>query len=502
MPQKLKILIAAAEAAPLAKVGGLGDVIGALPKALAKLNLDVRIIIPFYEAIDRKKYKIGFLKSIIINSDSRTYQQVDLWQTKLPGSAIPVYLIEHDYFKGENIYSSKLNNKIHKLYPCNPDDISKFIFFSLAVIESIKCLDFKPDIIHLNDWHTAPIALYLKSVYQSDNFFNNIKTLLTIHNLANQGITNSGRVNSNNFNSNFPSIKSDLEDGNINFMAQGIINADLINTVSPTYAKEILTKKFGCGLDKMLSKRKNNLFGILNGLDHNFFNPTKDKYLRQRYSLKTLKGKSINKVALQKKLGLPVDKNIAVISLISRLVWQKGVDLVNSELIEAINKPDGSCQFVILGMGEEIYEKKLKLLNKKYTHLVKIQIKFDELLAHLIYAASDIFLMPSRFEPCGLGQMIAMQYGTIPLVYPTGGLIDTVNPLEQNKTSSGHKNEEDGFIFQEFSTKGLSRVLRLALDIYYHDKKKWRSLQINGMKKDFSWENSAKEYLRLYKKIV
>lgn len=440
---RLKILIAAAEVTPIAKVGGLGDVVGALPKALVRLNLDARVIIPFYGAIDRNKYKIKLIKqNIKIGSET-----ISLYETRLPDSAVPVYLIEHNYFKGKEIYSTALAD--------GPTDMDKFTFFSQTILGALKAIGFKPNVIHLNDWHTAAAARLLKT----DSYFKKTKTLYTIHNLANQG-----------------------RFGKKNYMAEGIINSDLINTVSPAYAKEILNKEYGVGLEKILAKRKKQLYGILNGIDTDFFNPAADKFIRQNYSLKTLEKKQANKLFLREKLNLRQGKNTALVGLITRFVSQKGVELIN-EKFSGLN-----CQFIFLGTGEKRLETALFNLTKKFPGKFKIFFKFDEPLAHQIYAGSDIFLVPSRFEPCGLTQMIAMRYGSVPLVRLTGGLKDTVN----NKV---------GFTFKKFNSAEFYKTLARALKIYYEKPKTWRQLKSNGMKQDFSWNKSAKEYLKLYKKL-
>jgi len=442
MATNLKVLIAAAEVAPLAKVGGLGDVIGALPKALVKLNLDARVIMPFYRAIDKNKYKIKLIKSNIKCND----QLINLWQTDLPDSIVPVYLIEHNFFKNEGIYSTALAD--------GPNDIEKFAFFSLAILESAKIINFKPGVIHLNDWHTAAVAKLLKS----DPFFRRTKTLLTIHNLANQGII-----------------------GAQNYLAEGISNADLINTVSPTYAKEILTKEHGAGLEKFLIKRKKQLSGILNGIDTDFFNPATDKLIKYNYTAKTLNKKSANKTELQRLLGLPKDKNTALAGLVTRFVGQKGIKLI-TEKFSKLN-----CQFIFLGTGEKKYEDALSALAKKFPGQFGVQIKFDEKLAHQIYAASDIFLVPSRFEPCGLTQLIAMRYGSVPIVRATGGLVDTVS-------------DQTGFNFKKLDSAEFYKTLAQALEIFYNKPADWRKLQTSGMQQDFSWNKSALEYRQLYKK--
>jgi len=402
MEQKIKILMVAAELAPIVKVGGLADVVGALPKALIRLDTNIKIFIPFYGCID-KKFNIQKVKRGIDLEIGKKKVKFDLYRTKLPKSSILVYLVKHKIFNTKKIYRSKnikLNGKFsHKLI-----DTERFALFSKAVLESVKIINFKPNIIHCHDWHTAVIASLLKS--SREIFFEKVKTLYTIHNLAHQGIAQPTIVGFSKLDPNLPIIKADLRNGDINFMVQGILGANIINTVSPTYAKEILAHYQGAGLDKILKKRKGDLYGILNGIDVDLFNPTTDKSIKQRYTIKTLSRKKIDKLDLQKKLGLSQNKDMAIIGLISRLVWQKGLELITKNLSNL------NCQFVFLGTGHEIYEEQLRNLARKFPKKFSAQIMFDNKLAQQIYAGADIFLMPSRFEPCGLGQMIAMRYGT------------------------------------------------------------------------------------------
>jgi len=475
----LKILMASAEVAPLAKQGGLADVIGALPKALIKLNTDIIIFMPFYAFI--KKNNIQEIKANIKLEINNKKVKFNLYKTKLPTTNIPVYLIKHKIFNTKTIYGSP-NIKLDGMFSHKLVDTEKFAFFSKAILISAQIINFKPDIIHCHDWHTAIIPSLLKSF--NNNFFKQTKTIYTIHNLAHQGIAKPAIVGFSKLDPALPIIKADLKNGDINFMIQGILGADLINTVSPTYAKEILTHYQGAELDTILKKRKKDLYGILNGIDVKCFNPSADKFIKQKYSIKSLNKKTLNKLYLQKKLGLPQDKNIALIGIISRLVWQKGIELITEQLIRK-----SQCQFAILGTGQPKYEKQLKQLAKKYPEKFSAQIDFNIKLAQQIYAGSDMFLMPSRFEPCGLGQMIAMRYGTIPVVRQIGGLADTVN-------------SKLGFTFKEFSSPALYKILKRALKIYYEQPKKWHQLQTNGMKKDFSWDKSAKEYLKLYRKTI
>jgi starch synthase len=492
MKTKIKILIAASEATPLAKVGGLGDVVGALPKALKKLGLDVRLIIPYYGLIKKKRIPCRLIKSRINIQTAVAEETVSLYATKLPASQALVYLIEHDFFKGQDVYG-RVSPANRGLYSNSQSQIEKFVFFSHALLVSIKALDWQPDIIHLNDWPTAAVALYLKTLSQNDRFFQNTKTLYTIHNLANQGITNPKIIALNKICPGLTSVIRDRQDQDINLMVQGILNADLINAVSPTYAREILTKEYGAGLEKVLALRKKQLHGILNGLDVDFFNPHTDKLITHRYALATLQKKTANKLTLQKRLGLPMDKKTALVGLIGRLVWQKGSELI-TEKFSRLN-----CQFIFLGAGEKKHENALLGLAKKYPKKFSAQIKFDEKLAHQIYAGSDIFLAPSRFEPCGLTQMIAMRYGSVPIVRATGGLKDTVKNFQF--PISNFQKKPTGFTFKNFNSQELYQTLAKALRLYYYQPRVWRQLQINGMKQDFSWDKSAKEYLRLYQKL-
>jgi starch synthase len=481
--------MASAEAAPLVKVGGLGDVVGSLPPALQKLGCDVRLILPMYGVIDRKKYKI---KKIIPNfkiPSGKRQVKINIWQTALPHSSVKIYLIEEKKYFGPKIVYSKKNNS------------ERFLFFSLASLNILEKINFQPDIIHCHDFHTALIADLLKA--NDWPFLKNTKTIFTIHNLNYQGKSDIEVLKTGNLKKNsLKSLSRDARDGDINFMVQGILNADLVSTVSKTYAKEITTSFFGAKLDNIIKKRKKDLSGILNGIDTEFFNPATDKFIKQKYSLKNLDKKIKNKLALQKKLGLPQDKNIALAGLISRLVWQKGLELFTKKFSQL------NCQFVFLGTGSKKYEALLKKLAKEYPDKFKAIIGFDEELAHQIYAGADLFLMPSRFEPCGLGQMIAMRYGTVPVVRQTGGLADTVTPLTKINSPSlrrrglGEVKKSTGFAFKNFNSNALYNKLNKALSIYYNKPKIWRQLQINGMKKDFSWDKSAKEYLKLYKKLV
>lgn len=484
MKNNLKVVFLASELTPIAKVGGLGDVVGALPKALYELGINVSVFLPFYGCIDVKKYKIRKIKDgIKVVADSRI-EKIGLWRTSLPDSKISAYLISHKYFSGKEIYYAGAKMANGK-YEDSASDINRFVFFTKAALTALRVLKLRPDIIHCHDWHTALAPDLLKTENEKNDFFKKTKTVYTIHNLANQGIAAPVIIGFSGLDQNLPVIKADLENGDINMMVQGIMSADIINTVSPSYAQEILSHYKGAGLDQILLKRKNDLYGVVNGIDTDFYNPQTDKFIKSKYSIVNLNKKADNKIVLQKKLGLPIDKKIALIGLVSRLVWQKGIELVTDEFLKL------NCQFVFLGTGDKKLEEGLKKLAEKYPDKFRAIIKFDEELSHLIYAGSDIFLMPSLFEPCGLGQMIAMRYGAVPVVRATGGLKDTVRQLSIKKA--------DGFVFRKFESEALFAELKKALDIYYEKPKFWKQLMINGMKADFSWEKSAKEYLKIYK---
>ncbi len=473
--------MAAAEIAPFAKAGGLADVVGSLPPALTKLGCDVRLIMPLYGSISVKKHKLKKIRSNILVSSGGRQVKTSVWRGKLPNTAVVVYFIEQKkYFGAKEIYAKKNNAE-------------RFLFFSLAALNILPKIKFRPDIIHCHDFHAALIPDLLKADRRP--YFKNTKTVFTIHNINYQGNSEIEVLKTGNLNKNsLKTLTKDARDGDINFMAQGILNADAVTTVSETYSKEITTSMYGAKLDNIIKSRKKDLYGILNGIDTDFFNPANDKFIKKNYSIKTLNDKTENKLYLQKKLNLPADENTALVGIVSRLVWQKGLELITERLVGL------NCQFVALGTGQKKYEKHLKALAKKYPNKFSAQIMFDVGLAQRIYAASDIFLMPSRFEPCGLGQMIAMRYGAVPVVRATGGLADTVTECRMSSVECVIK-KGTGFVFKDFNRFALRDKLERALSVFYNKPKLWRRMQINGMKKDFSWNKSAKKYLKIYKTL-
>ncbi|MCK5416263.1 glycogen synthase [Candidatus Parcubacteria bacterium] len=468
MIKKFKVLMVSAEVAPFAKAGGLADVVGSLPPALKKFGVDVRIVMPKYETIDEKKFKLKKVYENVEIPSNGKFVRINIWKTKLPRSTVTVYLIENKkYLGGKCIYK-------------NGDNVPRFLFFSQAAMYSLPVIGFKPDVVHAHDYHTGIIPNIISS---SDfEYFKDIKAFYTIHNLNYQGKTGFSSLKIANLTKKDLNLIGKKRGKQVNLMSEGIIGANQVSTVSPTYAREIMTKEYGAGLETLLRKNKEKLSGVLNGIDVNKFHPMKDKFIKKKFSTTSLKNKIANKLLLQKELGLPQDKNIAVVGLVTRLALQKGLELITEDLMSL------NCQYVFLGTGQKKYEKYLTELAKKYPKKMSAKIMFDLGIARRIYASSDIFIIPSRYEPCGLTQMIAMRYGTVPVVRATGGLVDTVDA-------------KVGFSFKPMSKVALKRTLKQALNIYYNKPKQWESLMKNGMTKDFSWDKSAKDYLKMYKSM-
>lgn len=481
MKKKLKILLIASEVTPIAKRGGLADVVGSLPKELTKMGIDARIALPKYNIIDAKKYPQKLVKKGLSFERGKVKEKFNVYQTKLPGSQVKVYLIDSKYFHWGDIYLERT------AFVGSFKEIERFLIFTRAVAEMFPKLNWWPDIIHFHDWHTSMIPTFLKMKGGEDKRYKKIKTLLTMHNLENQGTRRPHEIL--DFmpldDKKFKNLKIRDQWKNLNLFQQGIITADFLNTVSPTYAQEILTKELGVGLHKDLKKRKSKLVGILNGIDYTRFNPVKDEFIKTKYSTKTLNKKEVNKLDLQRITKLPKNKDIPVFGLVSRLTGQKGIDWIIETLPKLIKE---DAQFIFLGTGAKDLEEGLKKAAKKYPKKVYTKLDFDAKFAQQIYAGSDFFLMPSRFEPCGLGQLIAMAYGTPPIVRATGGLKDTVN----SKT---------GIVFEKPVASRYLKAVKKALKIYQNPKK-FKQLQVNCMKQDFSWGASTKKYLEVYKKLT
>ncbi|WP_411347125.1 glycogen synthase GlgA [Paenibacillus sp. WLX2291] len=471
----MNILFAAAEANPFIKTGGLADVIGALPAALKKEKCDVRVVIPQYSNISEAIRNQATLVDVVQVQVGWRSQYCGIKQFKQDG--IIFYLLDNEYYFGrEGIYGYD-------------DDGERFAFFSRAVLDILPVIDFQPDIIHTHDWHTGMIPLLLKAQYQALPFYSNIRTVFTIHNLLYQGV----------FPYSILGALFGLDDryfqaegveyyGNVNYLKAGVVFADRVTTVSPTYAEEIKMPYYGYGLDGLLTSLGGRLRGIVNGVDTKSYNPATDPYLNAHYRSATNK-RLQNKAALQEELGLPVDASVPVVAMVTRLVESKGLDLVTRVLDELLYY--NNVQFVLLGTGEQQYEDWFRGAAYRHPERLAAEIRFSEGVARRIYAGSDMFLMPSQFEPCGISQLLALRYGSIPIVRETGGLNDTVQSYNE---STG---EGNGFTFHSYNAHDMLYTIRRAIS-FHEQPKHWKQIMKNAMSGDYSWQASAREYLDVY----
>ncbi|MFC1724507.1 glycogen synthase GlgA [candidate division KSB1 bacterium] len=489
--KKLKILFVSTEIYPFAKTGGLADVSSALPKALKDLGHEIRVIMPKYKFINERKYilrEVIRLRDIEIPLGTKT-KTLSVKSAFIPDSKVQVYFVDSkEYFGRMGIY---VDPKKKKDYPDNAD---RFIVFSRAVLETLKRLLWAPDVVHCNDWQSALVMYYLRTVYQEEPLLSKAISLLSIHNLGFQG--------------NFPKNvaekagidKSEFTPGSafeyfdkFSFLKTGINYADIVNTVSKKYAEEIQeSEEYGFGFEGLLRSNKKKLFGILNGIDYSVWNPETDEYIEENYSIKSISRKKDNKIKLLEEAGLKYDENVPLIGMISRLVDQKGFDLIDNAKKELAEM---NAQFIVLGTGEEKYHKMFKGLKKKYPDKFAVFLSYDEALAHKIEAGADMFLMPSKYEPCGLNQMISLKYGTVPIVRLTGGLADTIKNYNP-KTGEGN-----GFTFLKYSEDEMIKAVKHAIKLF-EDNKEWIKFVKKGMKTDFSWSKSAKNYTKLYEQTI
>ncbi|MBN2025015.1 MAG: glycogen synthase GlgA [Pirellulales bacterium] len=486
----MKILLATSEAVPFSKTGGLADVCGALPVELARLGHDPAVIVPAHRQSSCCGLPIEPLGiDFIVPIGSKTVTG-HLLQSKLPEADVPVYLIQQDhYFEREGLYQADGKDYV--------DNCERFVFFSRAVLETIRLLDLQVDVIHANDWQTGLVPAYLKVEYRGIPRYEQIASLFTIHNLAYQGRFWHWDMLLTGLDWKYFNWRQMEFHGHLNLLKTGIVFADSINTVSPRYSQEIQNAALGCGLEGTLQHRRNVLSGILNGMDTFHWDPAADPNLAARYNATTVsEGKSICKAALQKELGLPVAAGVPLVAFIGRLCDQKGVDLIAK--VMQTWAPDQEMQWGVLGTGDAAYHAQLTDLAKRFPRRVAVRLEFDAELAHRIEAGADMFLMPSRFEPCGLNQFYSLAYGTVPVVRATGGLADTV--IDATEESIREKTAT-GFSFTEYSDLALAETLRRALDAYRR-KDLWHQLIQTGMKQDWSWSRSAAEYARLYGKTV
>ncbi len=472
----MKVLYAASEAYPFAMSGGLADVAGALPKALRRRLIGCRVVLPLYSSIKEElKNEMKFITSITVPVSWRR-QYCGIFEAKRDG--VIYYFIDNQYyFKRDGLYG-------------HYDDAERFAFFSRAVLEILPHIDFKPDVIHCNDWQTAMVPIYLNSFYRDNDFYRDIKTLYTVHNIQYQG-KYGYEILGDVLGMPIDDEKVLDFDGCVNFMKGAFCASDKISTVSPTYAHEIMDSYYAHGLDGILRHLSHKLTGIVNGIDYDVYNPEKDPMIFAPFSADDMSGKEANKLGLQREMGLPENRDTAVIGIVSRLVDHKGFDLVQHVFEEIANS---NVQVVILGSGEWKYEQFFSEMAAKYPHKVALRTGFIPELAHKIYAGADIFLMPSKSEPCGLAQMVALRYGTIPIVRQTGGLNDTIR-------DSGD-GEGNGFTFKIYNAHDMENAVWRALEGYYSNRDGWNTLKKRAMECDNSWAKSAGEYIKLYKSML
>ncbi|MDA8236032.1 MAG: glycogen synthase GlgA [Clostridia bacterium] len=472
--QKLKILLVSSEVVPFAKTGGLADVAGSLPKALAAMGHDVRVVMPKYREVGKKDTLCDFPVQVGNRKETAIVRQ-DTMEAE-GGNHVPVYFIDnYHYFDRDGLY-------LHR------DEGERFGFFCRAVLEMLPKVGFQPDIIHCNDWQSGPIPLLLKDQYAKKPYYSKIATLFTVHNLLYQGNWDKGVLSFLGLDEKYFHPEAVEFYGQVSFIKTGLVFSDVINTVSNTYAVEIQTPEYGEGMDGLLRKRAGDLYGIINGLNYEEFNPATDPHIRKNYDFDSIQDKKVNKSALQEELGLAV-KDVPLIGLVSRLVDQKGLDLIALVMDELLS---ADVQLVVLGSGDPHYEQLFKGFQVRYPDKLGVYIGFNAELAQRIYAGSDLFLMPSKFEPCGLGQLISLRYGTIPIVRATGGLKDTINEFD------GETGKGNGFSFVPYLPADLLGAIKRGLTLFRNQPEQWGKLVANALREDFSWDRSAKEYIRLY----
>jgi len=457
----MKVAFCSSEVFPFAKTGGLADVSAALPQSLLEKGCEVKVFLPLYKNIKPNQMHDGF-------GVSRK-------------GKLEFFFIKNDeFYVRDGIYGTSSGDY--------PDNLERFTFFSNQVLEVLKKIDFQPEIINCNDWQTSWVNIALKLLHSDDTFYAKTKTVLTIHNLAYQGLFDKSKfpllgIEEKYFRPEYLEFYD-----RINLLKGGIIFSDLVNTVSPTYAKQIKTPEFGCGLEGVLTERGDSVIGILNAIDYSIWDPAIDNHIYKKYNPKTLSDKKLNKKALQEELGFKVDDDVFLLGMVSRLAEQKGVDI----LCQALDEMLGKYQLVILGLGDEQYHQMLKAKSDRFKNSFSLNLTFDEQLAHKIYAGSDAFLLPSRFEPCGLSQMISYKYATVPIVNHTGGLVDTVTDASRGG---------GGFVFEQYSSAELLSALERAASLF-KDRKAWQEVLARIVSYNFSWETAADHYCQVYKELL
>jgi starch synthase len=486
-----KIWYLSTEVAPFAKTGGLGDVCSSFPKALKMKDYEIRATMPKYKIINERKYilrEVIRLKEIpvTINGDTKI---VSAKSAFLPDSKVQIYFIDiPEYFGRVGLYTDKQTGADYK------DNAQRFAYFCKGTIETLKILSWKPDIIHCNDWQTAFVPIYLKTLYKDDPFYDGIKTVFTIHNMAFQGTFDIETAKSLDMDPSLIENDGPIgKDGYLNLLKGAIHYSDYITTVSEKYAEEISTSPdYGFGLEGFIKKNKSKISGILNGVDYTVWAPEKDKYIPFKYSKENLPGKDQNKQALLTRVNMTYNENTPLLGMISRVVDQKGYDLL-TEALESLMELD--LQIVILGTGDKKLENDIEKYQKKYPQKISLNKAFDETLAHMIEAGSDFFLMPSRFEPCGMNQIYSLKYGTLPIVFNTGGLADTIVELNESENSG------NGFLFEKYTSKELIKTIKKAIK-FYKNKNLLQETRVRIMEEDFSWDESIEKYSEIYDNVV
>ncbi|MEW6195037.1 MAG: glycogen synthase GlgA [Bacteroidota bacterium] len=484
----MKIAYAASEVFPYAKTGGLADVAGSLPVEISKLGHEVKVFMPKYNIFGETEHGLHYqwdIGGIPIRINGNVHS-VHVHTAKLPGSNVEIYFVDCPYYFHR-----------FRVYTNDHDEDERFILFSKGIIEILQRIQWTPDIIHCNDWQTGLLPLLLKENYAWDRMFDKTATVFTIHNIAYQG-----RFSKDTFHKaeigyeHFLNGGVGEHDGGINFLKTAIHFSDAINTVSETYARELLTPQYGEGMEKFLALRSNDFYGILNGVDYNIWNPETDKLIPNNYSIGNLSGKLKNKKFLLEHLNLPFDVTTPVIGIVSRMVSQKGFDIIGYVINQLMELP---AQWVVLGSGEKKYEALFQQIAAGHPQKVSVYIGFNNELSHSIEAGADIFLMPSLFEPCGLNQIYSLKYGTVPIVRKTGGLADTVYDWDESLAPG--QETGTGFSFKDYSGSALLLSVERAIN-YFQQKDVWEKIQYNGMSKDYSWKLSAEKYVELYKNAL
>ena len=473
-----KVLFVASESVPFIKTGGLADVVGSLPKYFDKENYDVRVVLPNYLCIpDKYRDEFEYVTHFYMFFYGRN-RYVGIKTYELDG--VTYYFIDNEeYFSGDTPYAGGLF------------DQEKFAFFSKAALSILPSIEFQPDIIHCHDWHVGLVPVYLRTMFSADPFYASMRSIITIHNLRFQGCWNIPQMKEVTGLPDYVFTSDKLEAyTDANYLKGGIVYADYVTTVSPTYVEETKTPFYGEKLDGLLWARSNSYFGILNGIDAVSYDPETDPNIPYNYNVETFrKVKKKNKLALQKEMGLPQDANVMMIGIVSRMTDQKGFDLIQRVLEELLGD---EIQIVLLGTGDWAYEESFRYFAGKYPDKVSANFYYSEPLSRRIYAASDAFLMPSLFEPCGLSQLIALRYGSVPIVRETGGLKDTVEPYNE------YENTGTGFSFTNYNAHEMMKIVRYAEGVYYDAKRRWNQMVERGMNMDFSWNASARKYEEMY----